>query len=69
MTYNGYLYKGPNIKCKGCADRYPACHDHCEAYQQALDEWKNHKRQIKRAKHKIKDFESFKIETTLKNRR
>lgn len=18
--------------CKGCADRYPACHDHCERY-------------------------------------
>lgn len=69
MMYNGYLYKGPNTKCNGCADRYPACHDYCEAYQTALNEWKERKRQIKQKKNRIKDFESFKIETTLKNRR
>ena len=22
-----------NAPCKGCPDRYPACHDHCERYQ------------------------------------
>ena len=20
--------------CKGCADRYPACHDHCERFKE-----------------------------------
>lgn len=23
---------GPN-PCKGCTERHPACHDHCETYQ------------------------------------
>lgn len=29
-------------KCKGCTDRYPGCHDHCEHYKEyrkALDEY------------------------------
>ena len=24
--------------CHKCTDRYPACHDHCEKYQQELQE-------------------------------
>lgn len=24
----------PNYPCKGCQDRYPACHDHCEKYKE-----------------------------------
>ena len=26
--------------CRGCPDRYPACHDHCQKYQQWLAEFR-----------------------------
>ena len=35
--------------CKDCADRYPACHDSCETYQDALREWKEYKNKVKDA--------------------
>ncbi len=33
-----------DYKCKGCQDRHPGCHDHCESYQQVkkgVDQKKN----------------------------
>lgn len=35
--------------CRDCQDRYPACHDYCERYQDARSEWIDHKRKVKEA--------------------
>ena len=36
--------------CKGCKDRHPACHDTCEKYIKARDEWLEKKSVIAKAK-------------------
>lgn len=36
--------------CKECTEKYEACHDHCEKYLSAKEEWLEYKRQIKEAK-------------------
>lgn len=69
MIYHGDLYKGPNIRCKDCTERYPACHDHCETYQKGLEEWVETKRMIKRNKRTVKEYNSFIIENTIKSKR
>ena len=28
-----------NFSCKGCTDRTPGCHGHCERYQKEKAEW------------------------------
>ena len=35
--------------CKDCTDRYPACHDSCESYREALEEWTEYKQKVKDA--------------------
>lgn len=69
MRYDGQLYKGPKFDCKGCEKRYPACHDYCESYQTALEAWLDSKRAIKHTKTMTKQFDQFKIEATIKNKR
>jgi hypothetical protein len=39
MRYDGWIYKTPKVKCKGCEQRYLGCHDHCEDYQKARAEF------------------------------
>ena len=36
--------------CKNCTDRHLGCHDHCEAYQDALTKWKAFKDMVYQAK-------------------
>ena len=36
--------------CKDCKERHEACHDHCEKYLQARDEWNSYKEMISQAK-------------------
>lgn len=60
MNYHGTIYKSINT-CKDCKDRYPACHDHCEKYQNALAEWKEKKQSIKHNKRMYRQYDGFKI--------
>lgn len=73
MKYMGTVYKTPQVNCKDCTDRHPACHDTCPAYQEAIATWKEQKRAIKQNKRAYKQVISHEIETTLhalrKNRR
>lgn len=34
-----------NAPCKGCPDRYPACHDHCPKYQEYHAQCEERRRQ------------------------
>ena len=36
--------------CKECTERYEACHDSCEKYQNARREWEEYKDMVKRGK-------------------
>ena len=36
--------------CKECFDRYPGCHDHCDKYKQAKEDFDNRKKIIFKAK-------------------
>ena len=54
--------------CKDCPDRYPACHDKCEKYQDALAEWIEQKRTIRHEKHLHLEYDKFKINAMNRNR-
>lgn len=47
--------------CRDCKDRYLACHDHCEIYQDALAEWLEQKRRIKAEKRKESEMREYNI--------
>lgn len=49
MGINDFHGKSIGGCCRECTERYEACHDHCEKYQKAIEEWKEHKRRIKEA--------------------
>ena len=67
MEYGGYIYKGPQTKCKGCTERQLGCHDTCQAYQEAKAAWIEQKQEIKRKKEVVKQYNGFKIAATIKN--
>lgn len=46
--------------CHGCTERYPACHDHCEKYIQAKQDWENQKELIKENKAKEDLYSDYK---------
>lgn len=35
--------------CKDCSERHEACHDTCEKYLKASEEWQEHKRMVREA--------------------
>ncbi len=49
--------------CIDCKERYEACHDHCEKYQEAVKKWKAYKDMVYRGKnpteHDMYKFESI----------
>ena len=50
--------------CKDCKERYPACHDTCDKYKEALDEWTAYKRMVKAAKEDV--YEDYTIKSIVK---
>lgn len=36
----------PPFSCKGCSDRYPACHDKCEKYKKEKAAWNETKAKL-----------------------
>lgn len=55
MKYNGVPYKTPRMTCKGCNKHYLGCHDHCEDFITAHDEWEQDREKAKA--HLLKDAE------------
>jgi len=46
--------------CRNCKERYLACHDHCEKYLNAKDDWINKKAKISEAKAEESIYYGFK---------
>jgi len=44
------MMNGISECCRFCEDRYPACHDYCEKYLAAVEEWEKYKAHIKAEK-------------------
>ena len=42
--------RGITETCHHCEDRYPACHDHCEKYLSAKEQWNERQKETRRAK-------------------
>lgn len=55
--------------CRDCGERHPACHDHCEKYRAALDEWNNYKSMIKATKEDVYEDYTIKAIVKYKDRR
>jgi hypothetical protein len=55
-------FRGARISacCKGCEERYQACHDYCDKYQNALNEWKEYKDKIYQAK-ELSEYDKYKL--------
>lgn len=47
--------------CRDCTERYPACHDTCEKYNNLKNEWDAHKEFIREAKKNNKLYDSYVI--------
>lgn len=55
--------------CYDCQDRYPACHDTCEKYLDAKNEYQNRKQVIESARNEYKQYDLYKLETVRKARK
>ena len=44
------MMRGITECCRFCTDKYEACHDHCEEYLSARNEWEKRKARISAAK-------------------
>ena len=53
--------------CLNCQDRYLGCHDHCEKYQDASEQWRTLKQQIK--SERFDEYFSYKVEKIKKEKR
>ena len=51
MGFNNFSGMRISACCKDCTEKYQACHDYCEKYQKALDEWNDLKQKARRAKY------------------
>ena len=52
--------------CRDCQERYPACHDTCEKYLKAKEEYEAQKAMIKSIKEENKIYTNYKYEKILK---
>lgn len=62
-------YKGLKNQCKGCTQRHPACHDHCQTYNDALAEWHEFTAAARRNKQKAMDLNRFVFDQAIRNLR
>lgn len=56
------MIKGISGCCRGCTERYEACHDYCEKYLTAQKNWNEYKRKVKEAK-KPTEYDEHKFES------
>ena len=45
--------------CRGCTERRPACHDHCDRYQKAKKEWDEYREEVKHNKRLAIEIELY----------
>lgn len=68
MEYRGPQFRAIKSTCKGCEERYPGCHDHCESYQDAREEWSQRQKDIRKNKRLYKEFDHYKVEEILRSK-
>ena len=61
------MMNGISECCRYCKDRYPACHDFCDKYLEAQEQWNEHKRKVKAMKEN--EYDLYKAEAIKKQRR
>lgn len=61
------MMNGISECCRYCKDRYPACHDYCDTYQNALKEWQTFKEKVNSIKKD--EYDEYKNECIRKQRR
>lgn len=64
--YKGRIYRGMNSPCKECPDRYEACHDYCEKFQEAHEKWEAYRELTRKNKKKAQEYDSFRINANRK---
>lgn len=69
MRYDGNIYKGPKHHCKDCQKRHLACHDTCEDFINARNEWVERGRAIKDVRRKEKVIIDHEVESTIRNKK
>ena len=52
--------------CRDCKERYEACHDYCEKYRDARDNWQQHKQMVREAKEEDKLYNDYKYKRITK---
>ena len=61
MEYQGQKYKSIKSTCRGCPHRVPGCHDHCEDYLEAQEDWIEFRRKAKTNKRLFKQYDEYRI--------
>ena len=66
----GNWFNVASIKCcYECKERYPACHDNCEAYQTEKAEYDEAKSRVTKARAAIRDFDYHHYDAVVKQSR
>ena len=69
MGMFGNYSSGITGTCLGCPDRYPACHDSCERYPIAKNEWDDKRNRIREEKKKTRVFAEYKVSKIIRERK
>ena len=67
----GFRNSSSGIKnvCFECQDRHPACHDTCEKYFEAKNEFEERKAKIKTERDKYKEIDIYHLEAVRRTRK
>ena len=63
MIFNATKHRSIGGCCRDCSDRYPGCHDHCEKYQAAKEDWEAFKES-----QKATAYEDYKFKAVIKEK-
>lgn len=55
--------------CRDCQDRYPACHDYCETYQDALKDYREKAKAIREKKAKEYEIRKFEVDSVRRKKK
>ena len=60
----GFNAKGRQIlsTCKDCTDRFLGCHDKCDKYKQAKEQWLEHTAKVRTEKQKLNAVTKYQID-------
>ena len=60
-SWGGFRINGKEVGscCRECNEKFTACHDVCEKFQKAQQEWEERKAQIEEAKKRDKPYDDY----------